>query len=102
MLGAAVGLIWLGRQLSGPHPPHGMRAGVVVGAVGLLAVRLVSRAVGIVLERNLGESNPVGMVITLAIGAALLAGRLSLCFRPRLGSGLLQVEDQRRFSAASA
>ncbi len=96
---AAVGLIYLGRALMGPHPAHGLHAGVGVGVLGLLAIAFLTWAFGRMLEDLLPESAAlVGAILTIAFGVGLLflAGRVF--FRTSFEETLGVIEDQGWFS----
>jgi preprotein translocase SecE subunit len=101
LLAAATGLLILGLRLLGPRAPHGARAGIFVGAVGVLVVLLLTRWASIWLEHwaMLGWFSPtVGAVLTAVIGLALLAGAGYLFFLPRVEAFLIHFEDQGWFS----
>jgi preprotein translocase SecE subunit len=101
-LGVAVVLVLLGRRLIGSNAPHGIRAGICVGIIGVLVIGLFTRAIGAMLERNLGENGAiVGIALTLVIGVALLAAGGMALFRSGVERWLMQVEDQGWFSVAA-
>src|SRR5438128_602185 len=52
ILGIAALAILIGRRLIGPNPPHGIRAGIAFGIVGVLVIGLITRALGAILERT--------------------------------------------------
>src|SRR5690242_20513229 len=50
MVAVAAGLVYFGLRLAGPHPPHGIRAGIFVGLVNLFLAGLLAQWVGMALE----------------------------------------------------
>src|SRR5262249_50389183 len=87
LLAAATGLLILCLRLLCPRAPHGARAGIFVGAAGVLVVLLLTRWASIWLEHwaMLGWFGPtVGAVLTAVIGLALLAGAGYLFFLPKV------------------
>src|SRR5438552_10881210 len=73
VLGVAAWLILFGRRLIGSNAPHGIRAGIVFGLIGVLIIGLVTRAIGAALETGLGDSGRVvGLALTAVVGVALL------------------------------
>jgi preprotein translocase SecE subunit len=101
-LGVAALLILCGRRLIGANAPHGIRAGIIFGIVGVLVIGLLTRAIGTVLEKSLGESGAMlGMVLTVAVGVTLLVAGGMTFFRAGFERWLVQVEDQGWFSAAA-
>lgn len=95
-----VGLIVLGRQLLGEHPPPGLRAGAVLGSVGILLIFLLTIGIGNwMADTQLGPI--IEMVITLVIAAALLYGLLWLFLKPGFGGWLARLEENGWFHATS-
>ena len=107
MLAVATGLAVLGARLFGPNRPVGARAGVFVGLVGVFVVLLLTRWASLWLEywtynnHWFGDSPTVGLAVTAAIAALLLAGEAYLFFRPRTQAFLVALERQGWFSATS-
>jgi preprotein translocase SecE subunit len=104
MLGGIVGLVWVGGRLVGPRPPHGLKAGIGLGVLGVLAIALVTWLVGTLLESSVlsGEGARVpGMLVTAAVGLGLLVGAGRYFFRPQFEETLINVEDQGWFSATT-
>lgn len=104
VIGAAAlgGLAVFGWRLAGSPPPHGLRAGVAFGFVGLVVAFLLTCWMGRLLEGALGEASAgIGAVLTAVVALALLAGLVWLLALPRVENLLLQVEDQGWFSAAA-
>src|SRR5260370_18947173 len=52
VLGVAALAILIGRRLIGPNPPHGIRAGIAFGLVGVLSIPLFPRAFAAMLENT--------------------------------------------------
>src|SRR5207247_339021 len=97
MVGSAVGLGYLGLRLVHFDPPHGLRGGIFVAAVGLAGIATVTWGVGRILEAILSYwegTQPIGAILTAATGLGLLflAGRWFL--RPQTEEVLTQIEDQ--------
>jgi preprotein translocase SecE subunit len=102
MLGVAALLVLLGRRLIGSNPPHGIRVGICFGILGVLIIGLISRGIGTMAERNLGENGAVaGIALTAVVGVALLVAGGMAFFRSGFERWLMQVEDQGWFSAAA-
>ncbi len=102
MLGVAALAIWIGRRLIGSNPPHGIRAGIAFGIVGVLAIGLFTRAIAAMLEKTGGENGTVvGITLTAAVGVGLLIAGGTLLFRAGFERWLVKVEDQGWFSAAA-
>ncbi len=99
MLACAAGLIYLGGRLVGPAPPRGWRAGVAVGAAGILLIVLLTAGFGHLLEALLGPQNAaLGLGLTGAVGLGLLFLLVRSYFRPAFEKGLVEVEDQGWFT----
>jgi preprotein translocase SecE subunit len=89
-----VGLILLGRQLEGSHPPRGARAGAVLGAVGLF----LALYIGLGLGNTQGEEMlGLGIAVVVGGGLAALLGWLSLM--PGVSARLVNQEAQGWFHA---
>ncbi len=104
MVLVAAGLVYLGMRLAGPQPPHGLRAGIVAGVVGVIVIGLVTIAIGHMIQDSnwTNVNNPtVGLPLTAAIGVALLALAVRGLFTPTAEGWLVQVEDQGWFSTGS-
>jgi preprotein translocase SecE subunit len=102
MVAAVVGVVYLGRWLIGEHPPHGVRAGVFIGVVGVLAIGLSIHWIGAMLENSWGVSQAsVGVPIVVVLAVALLVGGMTAYFRPRFDSFLVRFEDQGWFTSAA-
>jgi preprotein translocase SecE subunit len=103
MAAAAVGLGLVGLRLAGRHPPHGLRAGIFFGTVGVLAIAFVTLAIGAILEGSpwfRGETGrSVGLGVMAAVGLALLVVGGRYFMRPEAERWLIQVEDQGWFTA---
>jgi preprotein translocase SecE subunit len=102
MLAVSWGLVWLGLRLLGPHPLRGVRAGIFVCSVGLLALALLTCGIGRVLEGVVaGESGALtGAALTGLAALALVVGAVWALFRPRFEKFLVQFEEQGWFSTA--
>jgi preprotein translocase SecE subunit len=90
MLAVGVGLLMGGSRLLGPKARVGILSGIFVAFVGLVLVLLLTRWVSLWVEHWvydngwLGENGPkTGMILTLAIGLALLVLWIWLFTRPR-------------------
>jgi preprotein translocase SecE subunit len=105
MVAGAVGLIYVGGKLLGPHPPRGVRAGVFFGLVGVVLIGLVVKWIGSVLEAWSFDkgwfSQPVAIGITLAVAAVLLVLFGRFFFKPGFENFLRAAEDQGWFHAVS-
>ena len=107
MVAAFGGLAILGKKLVGVNAPHGLRAGIAVGIIGLLAIALLGTWVGAILEgwayKGLFGSSgkTVGAAVNGILTAALLFFALRYFFRPKCEETLKKLEDQGWFSAAS-
>ncbi|HLN30580.1 MAG TPA: preprotein translocase subunit SecE [Gemmataceae bacterium] len=95
ILGAAVGLVALGKRVLGPTPTHGIRAGTFLGTLGTFLLFLITVGIGQALASGLGaDKSAIGPWITLAIGIALLAGWAYLFFWPAFERKVSAIEDQ--------
>jgi len=102
ILGAAVGLVVLGKRLLGPTPTHGIHAGIFLGTLGTFLLALITLGIGQALaSSSAAENSAVGPWITLAVGIALLAGWGYLFFWPAFEQRVSALEDQGWFSAAA-
>lgn len=102
MFAAAVGLVYLGQRLVGPNPPHGQRAGIFAGVVGVLFVGWLVRVLGGALEASLGTGSAALGLGIMGLAAVVLLGLLaSLFFRPAFDARLVHLEDQGWFTATS-
>src|SRR5579871_6808160 len=93
MLGVAALATLVGRRLIGPNPPPGLRAGVVIGLVGVLIIGLFTRWVGTILERSMVHSPNEAI-----LGVALLVAGGMLFFRAGFERWMITVEEQGWFS----
>jgi preprotein translocase SecE subunit len=98
MVAVGAGLVYLGVRLVGPHPPHGLHAGIGVGIIGLLLIVFLALGFGHIFEAMLGGENVVGAIISLVFALGLLYGFIRLFFRPRFEETLIGIEDQGWFS----
>ena len=102
MFAVSVGLAVLGGRGLAVKLPHGARAGIFVGLVGVLLVLLLTRWASIWIEHwsfDVGAFSPAaGMVAVAVIGLALLGGALYLFFQRSTEKQLVQLEDQGWFS----
>jgi preprotein translocase SecE subunit len=102
MIGAAFGLLMLGLQLLGSSPPHGMRAGIFCGLVGVFLVGLLTRGIGGILESILGPDSPaMGLGLMGVVGLVLFVLTTTLFFRKGFGSWVETLEDQGWFTTAA-
>lgn len=98
-------LLVAGSRLLGSEQPAGVRAGVFVAFVGLLAVLLLARWVSMWLEHWTYDlrwfGNPTTpSILTAVAGLALLAGWLHLFTRPGFQAYVRRFEDGGWFSTA--
>lgn len=103
MVLAALGLVALGLRLLGPAPRAGVRAGIFVGAIEVVAALLLACFLGQLLERQAwgAENGAAGLGIT-AVVALVLLGLIYYGFtRPRFERRILQFEEQGWFTAHS-
>jgi preprotein translocase SecE subunit len=99
MLAMAGGLVYLGARLTGAEPPHGLRAGVFCGLVELLMIGLIVCWLGNLIEgSSLGENQPLGLAITLAVGVLLCVAAGWFCFQPAFSRWTIRLEDQGWFT----
>ncbi len=104
MIGAAVGLGWLGARLAGAELPHGLKAGIFLSGLSLVVILLVTWTVGIIFESILSRWEGLGIIgalITVAVGLGLLYLFGRWFFRPGTEETLIAVEDQGWFSATA-
>ena len=101
----AFGLGLLGVRGVGNKAPHGARAGVSVGLLGLLFILLLARWISLWVEHwsfGSGALSPAtGAVVVSIAGLALLALGLWQFFQPATEKLLIQLEDQGWFHATS-
>jgi preprotein translocase SecE subunit len=102
-LAVAVGLTLLGARLLGPKAPHGVRAGICAGLIGVVLVLLLSRWASLWFEHWVYDTGwfgvSVGAVLSAAVLVLLLAGLVRLFFHPKFEQFLLTVADQGWFRA---
>jgi preprotein translocase SecE subunit len=104
-LAVAVFLCLLGARLLGPRTPHGVRAGICAGLIGVVLVLLLSRWASIWFEHWVYDTNwfspTVGAVLSAVVLVVLLAGLVRLFFLPKFEQFLVQVADQGWFRATA-
>jgi preprotein translocase SecE subunit len=105
MLAVATALAYVGGRVLGTKLPHGTRAGIFVGLVGLLLVLLLTRWVSIWVEHWAFDSAALtptaGIVIVSLFGLGLLAVALWFFFQRSTEKSLVKLEDQGWFHATS-
>lgn len=105
MLAAATGLAILGGRVLGSKLPHGARAGIFVGLVGILLVLLLTRWVSLWVEHWAYDSGlltqPSGIVIVALFGVGFLVLALWLFFQRNTEKQLVMLEDQGWFHATA-
>jgi preprotein translocase SecE subunit len=109
MIGLAAGLTWLGLRLVGPRPAAGVKAGIGLAVVGLLAIAVLTDWAGLALQAAFythpqllgGASESVGLGIMAGIGVVLLLFGLRLAFQSRFETGARGLEEQGWFDVAS-
>jgi preprotein translocase SecE subunit len=100
MLGLTAVLVYVGKWLAGPSPPHGLRAGIAVGLGLLLLDVLLIQAIGVTLENWFG-SGVIPLAVSVVIAGGILFYTLRAYFRPGFEKWLGRLEDQGWFSATS-
>lgn len=100
MLAAIYVLVRLGMQMLAANPPHGWKAGVALGFVGLLVITLLTVGVGSLVQSFGADQATFGVPIMLAVGAGLLFLLFRALFRSGAEKTLIQIEDQGWFTAA--
>lgn len=101
MTASFVGLAVLGKRLMGPEPPPGLGAGIGLGAVGAVAIFMLTLNVGWVLENWLPKYSVIGLALTLGVGLGLAVLLVRSYFRPRSAEFLTAVEEQGWFNLKS-
>jgi preprotein translocase SecE subunit len=104
----AVALVVLGRNLLGRNPAKGLRAGVALGALGVLLLALLTQWIGQVVEGWLftsstfsGASPIIGVVMTIGLGVLLLVVGGRYFLGPETEKHLVEIEEQGWFSWTS-
>lgn len=105
-LACGVALLIAGSRLLGTEPPQGVRAGVFVGFVGLLAVLLFTRWASVWLEhwtydRRWFGNTTTPSILTAGVGVVLLALWVHLFTRPWFQALIVRFEQGGWFSATS-
>lgn len=103
MAAAAVGLAFLGaRLLSGAAMP-GLRAGIFLNAIGLLAIALLTCGIGHLLEGWFGSEGGrvAGLALTILLGLGLVVGSFRALTRPGFETLAVQLEEQGWFNTTS-
>src|SRR5262249_10148346 len=99
MLACAIGAAVLGARLLGPAPTKGIRAGIFVALVEILAIVAICCAVGDVLEVSFaGPGWMAGAAITAALAVALLLGAVYAFQQPRFERLIMAIEEQGWFT----
>jgi preprotein translocase SecE subunit len=104
MLVVAAGLVYLGTRLAGPNPPHGLRAGIATGVLGVILILLITLGIGHMIQNSnwTAANNPtVGLPLTAGIGVVLLILAIRGFLTPTAERAIVQVEDQGWFSSGS-
>jgi preprotein translocase SecE subunit len=101
MVAVAIGLAVLGKKLAGATQPVGMRAGIFMGVVGVLAIILLVRMIGGGVESTGRVAQQPGLVLVGALAVVLLAGLVYLFFLPSSSRALVSLEQQGWFEATS-
>jgi preprotein translocase SecE subunit len=105
MFVAAVGLAIVGVRGLAEKAPHGTKAGVFIGLIGILFVLLLTRWASLWIEHwsfDIGAFSPTAGIVAVAIvGLALLGVALWFFFQRYTERLLVQIEDQGWFSATA-
>jgi preprotein translocase SecE subunit len=91
-------LIYAGLRLVGSQPPHGLAAGIFIGAIEVVAIGLLACALGSLFAEWFGTDSFLGPALTIIAGFALLVGAIVCFFRPGFERFVIQVEDQGWFT----
>jgi preprotein translocase SecE subunit len=105
-LAVAAGLAYLGSWLLGPTPVPGVKAGIFTALVALFVIALLTRWVSLIFEGMVYESRtlsePVGIILTVAVAVVLLVLAVRFLFlAPSFGAKMVAFEEQGWFSATS-
>jgi preprotein translocase SecE subunit len=92
---AVLGL--LGRRLIGPHPAHGLKAGVFWVVFLIVAVGLLLQIVGVTIENWLGNGS-IAWTVAALFAVILIYFLFRPLFRPGFEKWLGQLEDQGWFT----
>jgi preprotein translocase SecE subunit len=96
---AGIGLIALGSQLIATRPVRGLRAGIFLALVEVLAIILITLGIGNLLERWLGDNAfALGIGITAAVGVGLCVLAALTAMHPRFERLAVELEDQGWFT----
>jgi preprotein translocase SecE subunit len=101
----AVGLLYLGHRLLGPHPPKGLISGIVLGTIGVLLAGLLAVWIGNLVESWLYASNSLGNMawsvgagVTAGLAVLMLVGLVRLFTNKNAEKWLATVEEQGWFT----
>jgi preprotein translocase SecE subunit len=102
MIAAVVGLAYFGARLAGPQPPPGLRAGIVLGVLGVVLIGLIALSVGHLIQKAGWVTSPtVGIPLTVAVGVALLVVAVRGLLTPTGEKWLRLIEDQGWFGTSA-
>lgn len=93
-LAAIVGVVWLGTKLVGANPPKGLRGGIFLAVVALLAVFFLTRWLGLAFE-----DSGFGLPLTLVTLGVLLGLTYYGLTSPRAERWMHGIEEQGWFHA---
>src|SRR5689334_5369062 len=101
----AVGMIVVGKRLLDARPIKGLRAGIVLGVLGVFLIALVTDWVGGYVADSVfahpGWTPMVGIALTAGFGVAVLILAGYYFLTPKAEQGLVALEDQGWFTARS-
>jgi preprotein translocase SecE subunit len=104
IVAAATALLVVGVRLLGTRAPHGARAGIFVGVLGVLLILLLTRWASLWLEYWVYYDNyfspTVGAALTAVVGLALLGAAVYYFLHPKCERYLILLEDQGWFSVS--
>jgi preprotein translocase SecE subunit len=102
MVVAAIGLLSLGSQLLTTHPLRGLRAGIFLGLIMVLAIVVLTCGIGNLIQGYSSEGGGViGLGLTALVGAGLIALAFFAASHARFERLAIQLEEQGWFTVAA-